>query len=323
MKAPPSLVTSLALRLSFAPRFALPAAILAALVNTSCVPAMRYEEANSAAQVEGEAKRRLAAELARTQEKVAALQAELRAHEDGLATREEKLAEETLAKGALAKERDESTTLVEELRAQLTRANERLSAYRSEVERLERELNDARAHAGETAAANGPGAPPTPPPISAAESARLTPAPSSSNGTSGFEEPSRPEPALLREVKTLLARAHLQDRVQARSQDGKVALRVPADLLFDRDSASLRSGFPLWLEAATTFAAARPALSLRLREIEPDPSLPKNLGRDRREQLTRALGARNLLSRLNWERPKEKDSATPRGYELWLVEKGT
>src|SRR5215213_1736220 len=84
-----------------APRVLVPLAGLAAACSATsgCVPAMRYEEASSAADVESEAHRRAGLALVAAQARVAELEAELRRRDQKLDARDQKLAEEEFAHG--------------------------------------------------------------------------------------------------------------------------------------------------------------------------------------------------------------------------------
>jgi hypothetical protein len=122
-----------------APRVIVPLAGLAAACSatTGCVPAMRYEEASSAADVESEAHRRAGLALAASQARVAELEAELRRRDQKLDAGDQKLAEEQLAHGIAAKELNETSSLLDQLRGDLSRANENLQAYAADNARLE------------------------------------------------------------------------------------------------------------------------------------------------------------------------------------------
>src|SRR5262245_42331061 len=101
-----------------APRVLVPLAGLAAAcsVASGCVPAMRYEEANSAADVETEARRRAELALSAAQARVAELEAELKRRDQRVEAGDQKLAEERFARGVAAKELSETSSLIGQLR---------------------------------------------------------------------------------------------------------------------------------------------------------------------------------------------------------------
>jgi flagellar motor protein MotB len=128
-----------------APRWLVPLGMLAAVaVLDGCVPAVNYEEATSAAEVQGEARRRAELELEQAKAKIRELEAEIRKNESGLEAEKQHLAEERFEHGVLAKERDEAATLLEQLRGDLARANENLKSYAADKARLEGELSKSR-----------------------------------------------------------------------------------------------------------------------------------------------------------------------------------
>jgi hypothetical protein len=133
-----------------APRVLVPLAGLAAACSAAsgCVPAMRYEEASSAADVETEAHRRTSLALAAAQARVAELEAELQRRDQKLDARDKKIAEEEFAHGVAAKELHETTSLLDQLRGDLSRANENLQAYAADKARLEQQAIAREAAAG-------------------------------------------------------------------------------------------------------------------------------------------------------------------------------
>ncbi|HET9932895.1 MAG TPA: hypothetical protein VFQ35_19460 [Polyangiaceae bacterium] len=129
-----------------APRVLVPLGALAALSSgmTGCVSRLSYEEAASAAEVEREGHRRAELDLAALKARVAELEGQLKERSAGLSEREEKLAEEKYERNVASKERDETASLVAQLRGELARANEHLEAYARNNARLEHELSVSR-----------------------------------------------------------------------------------------------------------------------------------------------------------------------------------
>jgi hypothetical protein len=137
-----------------APRVLVPLAGLGLIASSSgCVSQVRYEEAKSAADVEAEARRRTALELEATRAKVKELEAELAHRDQRLDAGEQTLEQAKLERGLVAKERDESTALVDQLRGELARANQDMRAYAEENARLARELEESRSQRPSEAAA--------------------------------------------------------------------------------------------------------------------------------------------------------------------------
>lgn len=129
-----------------APRFIVPLGALAAggVSLNGCVSRLAYEEAASAAEVEREGHRRAELDLAASRARIAELESELKERRAGLDARDEKLAEEKFERNVATKERDETASLVAQLRGELARANEHLEAYARNNARLEHELSVSR-----------------------------------------------------------------------------------------------------------------------------------------------------------------------------------
>jgi hypothetical protein len=125
-----------------APRVLVPLGALLALSGlNSCVSRLNYEEATSAAEVEREGHRRAELDLSAAKARIAELEGELRARLDA---REQRMAEEKFQNNVASKERDETVSLVTQLRGELARANEHIEAYARSNARLEHELGAAR-----------------------------------------------------------------------------------------------------------------------------------------------------------------------------------
>ncbi|MGC4089708.1 MAG: hypothetical protein QM756_17830 [Polyangiaceae bacterium] len=134
-----------------APRALLPiGALTASLIGSSgCVSRLSYEEAASAAEVEREGHRRADLELAASRTRVAELEAQLKSRSEGIEVRDQRLAEEKYQTNVATKERDETASLLTQLRGELARANEHLETYSRNNARLERELGLSRQAAGQ------------------------------------------------------------------------------------------------------------------------------------------------------------------------------
>lgn len=264
-----------------APRVLVPLAGIAAACSASsgCVPATRYEEASSAADVESEARRRAGLALAAAQARVAELEAELQRRDQRLDARDQKLAEEQFAHGKAAKELDETSSLIAQLRGDLLRANENLQAYAADRARLEQDA----AQAG-TIPASGT-------PIS----------------------------QLAQELTALLNRAQLEPRVRLVERDNSVLLRIDARALFDSDRSSVRTDAQPVLDAAATFLAARPSVRCVLREGKSDSTLATSLGRERRERLASFIAERRLSEKVSFQSSETSSATTPESYELVLT----
>lgn len=133
-----------------APRVLVPlgACALAAGLLSACVSRLTYEEAASAAEVEREGHRRAELEVATLKGRIADLESELKSRSAGLEARDQKLAEEKFEHNVASKERDETVSLVAQLRGELARANEHLEAYARNNARLEHELSVSRDASG-------------------------------------------------------------------------------------------------------------------------------------------------------------------------------
>ncbi|HWA78298.1 MAG TPA: hypothetical protein VG937_38445 [Polyangiaceae bacterium] len=264
-----------------APRVLVPlAGIAAACAATSgCVPEMRYEEANSAADVETEARRRAELALAAAQARVAELETELARRDQKMEAGDQKLAEERFAHGVAAKELTETASLLDQLRGDLARANQNLQVVSSENARL------VEKSAQSAAAASGPGT------------------------ISG----------LARELDTVLGALRLDPRVRVVERENSLAVRLDASALFDSDRASTKPEVGLALDAAANFLATHPNVRCALREGKSEASLPSSLGRERRERLVSLLAERRLSERVSLQASEGTTASTPESYELVLT----
>lgn len=137
--------------LTLAPRLVLHVASVAAIAGFfgACVPATRYEEAKSASEVELAGRQRAEAELAATRAKLDAALAELNQREAKLAESEQSVSASKLENSVALKERDEATSMVEQLRSDLARVGDNLRSYAQQKAELEKSLQAAQAHQSE------------------------------------------------------------------------------------------------------------------------------------------------------------------------------
>ena len=133
--------------LFLAPRLLLHVASVAALAGlfAACVPATRYEEAQSAREVEQRGRMRAEAELEQTRAKLDAAIGELDQREQKLAATLQTVSESKLESSVAVKERDEATGMVEQLRGELARVGDNLRSYAEQKSDLEKSLEAAQA----------------------------------------------------------------------------------------------------------------------------------------------------------------------------------
>ena len=133
--------------ITLAPRFVVNVGTVAAVAGlfSACVPATQYEEAKSASEVELAARQRAELELSATRTKLDAALAELSQREQKLAETEQSVSESKLESSVVAKERDEATGLVDQLRGELARVGDNLRSYAEQKADLEKSLQAAQA----------------------------------------------------------------------------------------------------------------------------------------------------------------------------------
>jgi hypothetical protein len=278
----------------------------------------RYEEAESAAQVEAEARRRAALELEASRQRVAELEATVRARESELDARGRALDEQQLASNLSAKEREESASLVDQLRGELARSSEHLKAYSDEKLRLERELEAAqRAEQAHPSPVPGTGAPTPAEP--AEQTAPVPPTPAES-----APAPAPPQRAALdlgelaKTVSMALAAVGLDRQVKVATKPDAVELEIGERSLFEPDSAALRGSMLALFAAASRLSSADPGLSGSIREANHDARLPSALGEERRAELAAKLKQHGLDGRIRLEPLDEPVSGSPKSYVLSL-----
>ena len=133
--------------ITLAPRLVVNVGTVAAAVGlfSACVPATQYEEAKSASEVELAARQRAEVELSATRSKLDAAMSELSQREQKLAETEQSVSESKLESSVVAKERDEATGLVDQLRGELARVGDNLRTYAEQKADLEKSLQAAQA----------------------------------------------------------------------------------------------------------------------------------------------------------------------------------
>lgn len=151
-------------------RFLFVRGLAATFVLSGCVPAVQYEEAQSAAEVAREAERRTAEKLASVEQELERLEQERAQASERAAQYDLELAEAALERTYLEKQRDESAALVTQLRGELARVGdhlrsfsderaelgERLEAAQAELDRLQEELARARERVAQSSSPNEP-----------------------------------------------------------------------------------------------------------------------------------------------------------------------
>jgi flagellar motor protein MotB len=290
------------------------------LALTACVPATRYEEAQSAAQVEAEGRRRAALELQNSQQRVAELEASLQARESEIDARQSALDEQQLASSIAEKERDENASLVEQLRGELSRTGEHLKSYADEKARLEKELSSAQ-----EAAATPPAKPEVDPPgteIPPPPAAEPAPAPAPAAPPAAPPKATADLGALARGVSAALAAVGLDQKVKVATKADAVELTIGESVLFEDDSAALRPGLMPLFVAAARLASTDPSLSGSLREASHDSKMSPTLGDERRAQLAATLKQHGLDGRIRLEPLDEPVSGAPKTYVLSLRSAG-
>lgn len=113
---------------------------------SGCVPVTRFEETQSAAQVELEGRRRAEARVAQLQAENQRLSAQAQQQAETLDARDQALSQAALDTSLEGQERRDAEVLVEQLRGELSRASGHLQSYHDDNQRLSAELTseDAR-----------------------------------------------------------------------------------------------------------------------------------------------------------------------------------
>lgn len=124
-------------------------ALVSCGVFAGCVPVTRFEETQSAAQVEMEGRRRAEHALSRLEAENAELRARAARQGEAIEQREQALAQAELDGSTLGKQRQEAEGMVEQLRGELARVGGHLQVYHDDKRQLEtsRELEARRGRA--------------------------------------------------------------------------------------------------------------------------------------------------------------------------------
>jgi flagellar motor protein MotB len=126
------------LRLHVSPRQL--AFVVLAFALASCVPVTRFEETQSAAQVEMAGRHRAEAQISQLKAEVAELRASLSRQGVTLDERGDALAQAELDKSNQGKERADAEGMVEQLRGELARVGGHLQSYHADKQKLEANL---------------------------------------------------------------------------------------------------------------------------------------------------------------------------------------
>lgn len=110
-------------------------------VFSGCVPATRFEEAQSASQVEAEAHRRAEQQLLELKAENAQLRAQMQAQGHTLDEREQALSQAELDSSLQGKQRQDAEGMIEQLRGELARVGGHLQAYHDDKQKLETALD--------------------------------------------------------------------------------------------------------------------------------------------------------------------------------------
>lgn len=128
-----------------------PRAVLALLLGvlSGCVPVTRFEETQSAAQVEMEGRRRSEQQRQQLEAENAQLRAQMQEKDQALDDREQQLSQAALDSTTQGKQREDAEGIVQQLRGELQRVGSHLQAFHDEKQKLEAELGSEAARAGE------------------------------------------------------------------------------------------------------------------------------------------------------------------------------
>jgi hypothetical protein len=109
-------------------------------VFSGCVPATQFEEAQSAAQVEMEGRRRSEYQLSRLKTENAELRAQVQKQGQVLDDREQALSQAQLDSSTLGKQREDAEGMVEQLRGELARVGGHLQTFHDDQQKLQAAL---------------------------------------------------------------------------------------------------------------------------------------------------------------------------------------
>jgi flagellar motor protein MotB len=116
-------------------------ALALSMAAASCVPALKYDEARSAAQVEMEGRRRAEYRIGQTEYERDQLRAELERRDSALQEREQVIDQSKLETTVATKERDQASELVEQLRGELARVGDHMRVFSDQKRDLETKLS--------------------------------------------------------------------------------------------------------------------------------------------------------------------------------------
>jgi flagellar motor protein MotB len=114
-------------------------------ILSGCVPVTRFEETQSAAQVEMEGRRRSEQEVSRLEAENHSLRAQLAQQQSTLEAREQALSEASLDSSTLGKQREDAESMVAQLRGELARVGGHLQAFNADKQKLTQALTDESA----------------------------------------------------------------------------------------------------------------------------------------------------------------------------------
>ena len=106
-----------------------------------CVPATRFEETQSAAQVEMEGRRRAEHQVSQLQAENTELRAQAQKQSQTLDDRDQALSQAQLDSSTLGKQREDAAGMVEQLRGELARVGGHLQAFHDDQQKLQNALS--------------------------------------------------------------------------------------------------------------------------------------------------------------------------------------
>ena len=109
-------------------------------VCSGCVPVTRFEETQSAAQVEMEGRRRSEYEVSQLKTENTQLRAQIQGQGQALDEREQALSQAALDSSTQGKQREDAEGVVQQLRGELARVGGHLQAFHDDKQKLEGEL---------------------------------------------------------------------------------------------------------------------------------------------------------------------------------------
>jgi hypothetical protein len=122
-------------------------ALLAMLgIVSGCVPALQYEETQSAAAVEKEGRRRSEEQLQQLKAENEQLRAKMLAEKQASDERDQALSQAALDTAAQGKQREDAEGMVEQLRGELARVGSHLQTFHDDKQKLEQSLSAETAH---------------------------------------------------------------------------------------------------------------------------------------------------------------------------------